>query len=383
VQRSRSDRQLAHAQRLDALGQLTGGIAHDFNNLLTVISGNLQLLEARDGIDSGASELIGDALHAVSRGAELTAKLLGFARGMKLSPRELAPLEMIGSLGKMLTRTIGEHIEVRIVHPDALPLLVVDEAQLESALLNLALNARDAMPRGGRLTIALREELVHDGERALLDPGHYVVFSVVDSGLGMSAEVLARALEPFFTTKDAGKGTGLGLSTVFGFARQSGGTLAVESALGFGTRAELWLPAAGRTAAAATVAAPASAGAGAGALVLLVEDEPDVRRIASAFLRDAGFRVLQAADADTALGILGQRDDIAVLFTDLVLGPGQNGRDLAREAVRQRPALRVLLTTGYDSNSTDAGSGDAWETLAKPYRREHLVAALQRTLARD
>lgn len=381
VQRARSDRQLAHSQRLDALGQLTGGIAHDFNNLLTVISGNLQLLEARDGVDAEAAELIGDALHAVSRGAELTAKLLGFARGMKLSPRKLAPLELIVPLAKMLARTLGEHIELRISHPDALPLLVVDAAQLESALLNLALNARDAMPRGGRLTIALREEMLHEGERALLAPGHYVVFSVVDSGLGMSAKVLARAFEPFFTTKDAGKGTGLGLSTVFGFARQSGGTLAVESALGFGTRAELWLPAAAHPAGDVEATPAQAAGEDAGALVLVVEDEADVRRIASAFLRDAGYQVLQAPDAMTALDIIGHRDDIAVLFTDLVLGPGRSGRELALEAVRQRPCLRVLLTTGYDSGAAGAEADQAWETLAKPYRREQLVQALARALA--
>jgi signal transduction histidine kinase len=288
VQRSRAQDQLAHSQRLDAVGQLTGGVAHDFNNLLTVISGNLQLLEAELADRPETLAVIASALRAVGRGAELTRKLLTVARRQRLSPRAIDPQALLHELGTMLRRTLGEIISVEIACPEQVSSVYADPAQLDAALVNLALNSRDAMPRGGRLRIAVREQRVEpDVARAELKAGDYVVFAVSDTGIGMPPEVLARAFEPFYTTKDVGKGSGLGLSMVYGFVKQSGGHLVVESRLGYGTRIELYLPATRRS-----VATPETTAAGHAhrghETVLVVEDEPDVRGIAVAFLHSLG-----------------------------------------------------------------------------------------------
>ena len=382
IQRSRSEEQLAHSQRLDAVGQLTGGIAHDFNNLLTVISGNLQILESELADRPGLSETIDSALRAVDRGAVLTRRLLAFARRQHLVPRPVMPAQMLSDLQGMLRRTLGEHITVAVVFDevDVTPVFA-DPGELEAALINLALNARDAMPRGGDLTISVRKHVLKAKEHIDLPPGAYVVFSVTDTGTGMAPDILARALEPFFTTKEAGKGNGLGLSMVYGFAKQSGGQVVIESDVGHGTRVDLYLPAGARADVAQVVrdTAPPREGR---ETVLGVEDEAEVRGIALAFLRSLGYATYDAADAESALALLQQHDDIELLFSDIVLGSGMNGFDLVREARMQRPQLAVLLTSGYErtADGDDRPSSSEFEVLRKPYRREHLAAALRKAL---
>jgi PAS domain S-box-containing protein len=382
LQRDRTQEQLAHAQRLDAVGQLTGGIAHDFNNLLTVISGNLQLLEDELADRGGMREALGSALRAVGRGAELTSKLLAFARRQRLSPRAVSPAALLGELGLMLRRTLGERVELEIICPDNMPAVFADPAQLDAALINLALNARDAMPRGGRLRIAVRE---HDATQVALGPeltrGDYLVFEVSDTGLGMTPDVLARAFEPFFTTKDPGKGSGLGLSMVYGFVKQSGGHLHTDSRLGYGTRVELFLPRSEREVTAAGSNAEALPTRGLES-VLVVEDEPEVRGIATAFLRSLGYSVFAVGTAGEAQALLAEHPQISLLFSDVVLGAGATGAELARDARRALPHLAVLLTSGYQRPAADAleQPGSEFELLPKPYRREELAAAVRRAL---
>ncbi|SOD55530.1 PAS domain S-box protein [Pseudoxanthomonas wuyuanensis] len=375
--RRRTEEQLAHAQRLDAIGQLTGGVAHDFNNLLTVMSGSLQLLEAECGQQPGALELIASALRSVERGAELTSKLLAFARKQRLSPSAIAPAQLLRDLELMLQRTLGESIRLKVECPATLPAAYADAAQLDAALLNLALNARDAMPRGGEISIAVEERWIGtDTARPHLRAGHYVMFSVTDTGLGMTQETLARAIEPFYTTKGLGRGSGLGLSMVYGFIEQSGGQMEIASRLGYGTRIDLYLPVA-RLPYEPPQARPASTGGG--ETVLVVEDEPEVRGVAEAFLGSVGYRVLTAADADGAMARLASEADIALLFSDVMLGAGLNGKELAHAARQLNPALAVLLTSGYEDAPGDDGR-DGFELLRKPYRREQLLAAVRRSL---
>jgi PAS domain S-box-containing protein len=382
MQRARTEEQLSHAQRLEAVGQLTGGVAHDFNNLLTVVSGNLQILDDELADRPSAREIISSALRAVGRGAELTRKLLAFAGRLRLAPRATDPRTLLDELGQMLRRTLGETINLEISCAAEIPETFVDPGQLDNALVNLALNSRDAMPRGGDLAISARREQVGEGDSELA-PGDYIVFSVRDSGLGMTSDVLARAFEPFFTTKDHGKGSGLGLSMVYGFVKQSGGHLTVESRLGYGTRIDLYLPAVepqpGETAAEVTRSATRGSES-----ILVVEDEADVRDIAVTFLRSLGYAVIAAADAATALGQLSQHADIDMLFSDVVLGTGMTGVELAHEARRRRPGLPVLLTSGYEHSALEQGSNETLEfvLLQKPYRREDLSGAVRRTLGR-
>lgn len=380
LQRRRTEDQLAHSQRLDAVGQLTGGIAHDFNNLLTVMSGSLQLLEMQCGQQPEAAELIASALRSVGRGAELTAKLLAFARRQRLSPSAIQPARLLRDLELMLRRTLGEAIRLKVDCPEDIPAAYADASQLDAALLNLALNARDAMPRGGDITIAVEERWIDvEQSRAELKPGHYIMFSVTDTGHGMTPETLARAVEPFYTTKGAGRGSGLGLSMVYGFVEQSGGHFHIDSRLGYGSCVELYLPAARST---STEASPPDSGlaGGQGEVVLVVEDEPEVRSIAAAFVRSLGYRVQAVANAEEALRCVDDDPTIALLFSDVMLGTGMNGKELALAARRQRPHLPVLLTSGYEDPIRVHGA-EAFELLRKPYQREQLAAAIQRNLA--
>ena len=382
IQRSRSEEQLAHAQRLDALGQLTGGIAHDFNNLLTVISGNLQLLEAESTPDPATRETIESAARAVERGAALTRKLLAFSRRQHLLPRAIHPAQLLFDLDDMLKRTLGERIAVTIECLRDVAAVYADPGELEAALINLALNARDAMPRGGQLSITARmRHIAADDDAVRLPPGDYVAFTVSDTGMGMSPEVLARALEPFFTTKEAGKGSGLGLSMVYGFVEQSGGHLQIHSQLGYGTRIELCLPCAPAVGGAMEATAAPAARRG-HETVLVVEDEAEVRRIAVAFLHSLGYATREAADAAGALALLDTQPDIDLLFSDVVLGDGMTGFELAAKARGRRPGLPVLFTSGYEYASMGATAG-TFELLRKPYRREQLALALKRVLDRE
>lgn len=374
LQRRRTEEQLAHAQRLDAIGQLTGGIAHDFNNLLTVMSGSLQLLEMEVGDRPEAAELIASALRSAGRGAELTSKLLAFARRQKLSPSAVSPPQLLRDLELMLRRTLGESVHLHVQCPEDIAAVYADASQLDAALVNLSLNARDAMPRGGDITLSVVERRHHDPQPDR--PDRFIVFTVTDTGLGMTPETLARAVEPFFTTKGAGRGSGLGLSMVYGFVEQSGGHFHIDSRLGYGTRVELWLPAA-RSAQGAGSAHAGGAMSGAGERVLVVEDEDEVRAIAAMFLRSLGYQVVAVGNAAQALQQLRQDASIAVLFSDVMLGPGMNGRELANAARDLRPELPVLLTSGYE----DAPDDGRHELLRKPYRREDLAAALHRHLS--
>ncbi|MBS0382919.1 MAG: PAS domain S-box protein [Proteobacteria bacterium] len=386
VERSRSEEQLAHAQRLDAIGQLTGGIAHDFNNLLTVVSGNLQLLEMELSAQPQAQEAIDSALRAVDRGADLTRRLLAFARRQPLRPRAIVPQPLLEELGHMLRRTLGEAVAVDVDCATAVPDVYADPNELDTALVNLALNARDAMPRGGRLAITAREiELANADNEWKLPRGQYVAIDVADSGTGMPPEVQAHALEPFFTTKVSGKGSGLGLSMVYGFVTQSGGAMAMDSRLGYGTRVTLVLPVADNEPGSRRELPQAahSAEPPRHATILVVEDETDVRTIATRFLRAIGYDVIAVADAREALDTLRAQPAVDLLFSDVVLGSGMNGVELAREARRSRPGLAVLLTSGYpgaeDRQAAD-NRLDGFELLRKPYRREQLVSAIQRVL---
>jgi PAS domain S-box-containing protein len=386
VQRSRTEEQLAHAQRLDAVGQLTGGVAHDFNNLLTVISGNLQLLEAELSDRPDLHETIDGTLRAVDRGSELTRRLLTFARRQPLRPRAVVPPLLMQELGAMLRRTLGESIHVRVECAADIPDLYADPNELDTALVNLALNARDAMPHGGRLDISARQIVMDDvANEWKLPTGRYVALAVSDTGTGMSPDALAHAFEPFFTTKESGKGSGLGLSMVYGFATQSGGTITIDSRLGYGTRMELVLPAASATAAPAEVAKDARTSRAPGGTVgtiLVVEDETDVRTVAARFLSAIGYNVIAVASAREALELLITNPGVDFLFSDVVLG-GMDGTELAREARRMRPELPILLTSGHPGGSDGRQVLDeTFELLPKPYRREQLTDAIRRLLDR-
>lgn len=327
------------------------------------------------------AELAASALRSVWRGAELTGKLLAFARRQRLSPALIEPRRQLRDLELLLRRTLGESIQLRIECPDDIPAAYADPAQLDAALLNLALNARDAMPRGGEISITVAGRRGEPETRpSNSHAGRYVVFSIADTGAGMTPETLAKAIEPFYTTKGPGRGNGLGLSMVYGFVEQSGGHLQIQSRPGQGTRVDLSLPAAPSDAVAAEPVS-AQASSGSGESVLVVEDEPAVGAIATAIVSSLGYRVHVASNASEALALLDRHPAIALLFSDVMLGPGMNGGELAQAARRRRPDIAVLLASGYEEIVPQAGSG-RFEVLRKPYRREELAAAIRRNLDR-
>ncbi len=385
--REEVEKRLHQAQRMDAIGQLTGGMAHDFNNLLGIIIGNLDLLQTTSSrLDAGQLELIGDARDAALRGAELTKSLLAFARRQPLQPQRLAIDTLVADTVGLLARTLGENIPITVDQADGLWPVRVDRAQLEASLVNLATNARDAMPRGGRLLIttanrALDTEYV--AGHAELSAGDYVMIEVSDTGIGMAPDLLARVFEPFFTTKDPGRGTGLGLSMVFGFVKQSGGHINVYSEPGQGTTFRLYLPRdlTGSPAAPSPVetAPPASGGS---EMVLVVEDNEGMRRIARRQLTGLGYRVLEADSAAAALRLLETEKDVMLLLSDIVMPGGMDGVELARTAMARWPALKVVLTSGFSearlNHNGDAPTG--LRLLSKPYRREELARTLREVL---
>jgi nitrogen-specific signal transduction histidine kinase/CheY-like chemotaxis protein len=374
------EEQLRQAQKMEAVGRLTGGLAHDFNNLLAVIIGNLDLAAdlARDGANK---QPIAEALGAAERGAELTRRLLAFSRRQALQPRAIGVADLVTGLHGLLQRALGERvvIETRLA-PDLGPALA-DPAQLEAALLNLAVNARDAMAKGGRLVIETADsQLDHDyaATHPEVVPGRYLLVAVSDSGSGMPAETVRRAFEPFFTTKEAGKGSGLGLSMVHGFAKQSGGHVSIYSEEGFGTTVRLYLPYAQPAAAVGEVQSEAPSEPRAqGETILVVEDQAEVRRIVVRQLSMLGYRVLEAEDARTAFEVLRADTPIDLLFTDVVM-PGVSGIEVAAAARAARPGLRVLLTSGFAdgvAGGTQVGVADA--VLTKPYRRWDLARRIR------
>ena len=374
---------LAQAQKMEAVGQLTGGIAHDFNNLLTVIGGNLQLLEARLQDDPAGQKLRDAAARAAERGAERVHGLLAFARRQVLQPQAVDLNEIVAGMMPVLRQTLGEPIEIALAPGADLWAALADRGQVEAALLNLALNARDAMSEGGRLVLETANGTLGQDATALeaeLTPGDYVLLCVRDTGEGMSEETKRQAFEPFFTTKTTGRGSGLGLSMVYGFARQSGGHVKVYSEPGRGTSVKLYLPRAQDALAAAVAQDPLPLEDLRGReAILVVEDDADVRALAVTYLSELGYRVLEAAEAQAALALFEDGETIDLLFVDLVLPGTLDGHALALEANRRQPALQVLYTSGYPrTTSMRAGKLDEGaRLLMKPYRREDLARAVR------
>jgi PAS domain S-box-containing protein len=374
---------LLQSQKMEAVGQLTGGIAHDFNNLLTGIVGSLDLLQTRlgQGRTDNAARYINAAMTSANRAAALTHRLLAFARRQPLIPKNVDVNALVVSLEDLLRRTIGETIDLQITAPDDLWCTLCDPNQLESALLNLAINARDAMPDGGRLAISTANARIGSvtAETPALSPGDYVCIAVTDSGVGMSAEVAARAFDPFFTTKPIGQGTGLGLSMIYGFARQSNGHVTIDSRLGQGTTVRLYLPRHhGDGAAAHPSAVSAAEHAFTGETVLVVEDEPVVRGVIVEMLAEQGYRTLEAVDGPSGLKILRSGKRIDLLVTDVGL-PGMNGRQLADQARETRLDLKILFITGYaESVAISEGFLQAgMEMITKPFDLDNLARRIR------
>jgi len=374
---------LLQSQKMEAVGQLTGGIAHDFNNLLTGIVGSLDLLQTRldQGRTDNVARYIDAAMTSANRAAALTHRLLAFARRQPLVPKSVDANRLVVSLEDLLRRTIGETIDLEIVASNDLWGTLCDPNQLESALLNLAINARDAMPDGGRLAIAtanVRFDSV-TADTPALSPGDYVSISVTDTGVGMSAEVAARAFDPFFTTKPIGQGTGLGLSMIYGFARQSNGHVTIDSKLGRGTSVKLYLPRhLGDVAAPHASAVRAPELAFTGETVLVVEDEPVVRGVILEMLGEQGYRTLEAVDGPSGLRILRTNERIDLLVTDVGL-PGMNGRQVADQARETRPELKILFITGY-AESVAISNGflqPGMEMITKPFDLDHLAQRIR------
>ena len=379
--------QLRQAQKMEALGRLTGGVAHDFNNLLTIVIGSLDMLLRRwERPEPRLAKLAGNALDGAHRAAALTSRLLAFARRQPLDPKPTNVNTLVGSTSELFRRTLGESVHIETVLAGGLWPTFVDPNQLEAALLNIAVNARDAMPEGGRLTIETGNAHLDDAYAAMhseVRAGQYVLIAVSDSGVGMARDVLANAFEPFFTTKPAGQGTGLGLSQVYGFSKQSGGHVKIYSEPGQGTTIKLYLPRHfGASEPAEPAPAPYRPPADDTKAILVVEDEADVRHFAVETLRDLGYRVIEAGDATEALSLLDGDAGVALLLTDVVM-PGINGRKLADEAVRRRPELQVLYMTGYTSNAiVHNGVLDPGVSLiTKPFTTAQLAAKIEQVLA--
>ncbi len=376
---------LRQSQRLEAVGQLTGGIAHDFNNLLTVILGNADLLSDSLAGNEDLLELAEMTRTAAERGAELTSRLLAFGRRQPLQPKHLHIDELLGGMLGLLRRTLGEHIEVDIIgHGGQWPALV-DAPQLENAVLNLCINARDAMPDGGRLTIETADTYLDEdyaADNADVVPGQYVMIAISDTGAGMTSAVLARVFDPFFTTKAVGKGSGLGLSMVYGFIKQSRGHVKVYSEVGQGTTVKLYLPRAEGSGEYAEPSAAAEAAPGGTETILMVEDDALVREHVAALLTGLGYRVISTASGAEALEALRRMEGIDLLFTDVIMPGGMDGRQLANAAKALGCTMPVLFTSGYTENAiVHHGRLDAGvHLLNKPYRRQDLAAKLRQVL---
>jgi nitrogen-specific signal transduction histidine kinase/CheY-like chemotaxis protein len=380
---------LRQSQKMETVGQLTGGIAHDFNNLLQIVSGNLDLL--RQKLPSDATHLKRYAERAFTgaeRAATLTQRLLAFSRRQPLAPKPLDINRLIPGMSELLHRTLGETIEVEAVLAPRLWTIEADPNQLENAIINLAINARDAMPEGGKLTIETQNtHLDHSyaSQNPEVSPGQYAVICISDTGVGMDAETAAKAVEPFFTTKEVGRGTGLGLSMVYGFVKQSGGHIKVYSEVGEGTTIKMYLP---RLLGEYDQQSEEQQFAGREAhgteLILVCEDDEDVRTYSADVLRELGYKVLEAADGASALAVLEANPDVDLLFTDVVLPGGMTGAVLAKEAAKLRPGIKTLFTTGYARNAiVHHGRLDAGvELLTKPFSYADLAARVRDILDR-
>jgi signal transduction histidine kinase len=378
---------LAQSQKMEALGQLSGGIAHDFNNLLHVIMNGVEILERRlRSIDPEVRQYLDMVKRNAGRAANLTQRMLAFARRQPLQPRPLNPNKLVAGMVDLLQRALGESIALETVLGGGVWWVSVDANQLEAAILNLAVNARDAMPNGGKLTIETTNAFLDEAYASLnteVKPGQYATIAVSDTGSGMSGDVMAKAFDPFFTTKEPGQGTGLGLSQVYGFIKQSAGHVKIYSEPGEGTTVKLYLPrilAAGADETWHDVpVAKASAGA---EKILVVEDDEDVRDFTAEVLRALGYRVATAEDALSALRVLDKEPDLDLLFTDVGLPNGVNGRQLADEVKQQRPSIKVLFTTGYARNAiVHHGRLDSdVQLLVKPFTQAALAQKVRQIL---
>ncbi len=380
TERRKTAEQLQQAQKMETVGRLAGGIAHDFNNQLMVIQGNLELLLEKLHLQTEVGGLADRALHAAGRSADLVSQLLLFSRKQFLQPQAVDVGALIARMKDLLSSTVMETVSVQISVPDDLWHAYIDPAQLENALLNLAFNARDAMPKGGTMSIeAANVEMARGQMPADSDvtPGSFVRITVADIGMGMTPEVLARAFEPFFTTKEVGKGSWLGLSMVYGFVKQSGGYIEIDSAPGSGTRVDLYLRKTEPERVAWTPR-PEAAGPVGGETILVVEDNPEVRKIAVSFLGQLGYRLIEAADGPAALAVLESKQVVDLLFTDIVMPGGISGVELARKALDLRPGIKLLFATGYAEEAAPGGSALAagGHMLSKPYRKDDLAQAV-------
>ena len=387
AERIKLEAQLHQAQKMEAIGNLTGGMAHDFNNMLGVIIGNIDLLRDLKKDDADVDELTREALDAAFRGADLTRRLLAFARQQPLRPQQIDVNELVSGITRLLRRTIGEDIEISLDLAAELGPVVVDPAQLEASLTNLATNARDAMPDGGRLMIATGNRTLdadYAAQHAEVVPGAYVMLEVSDTGCGMTPEVMHRIFEPFFTTKSRDKGTGLGLSMVFGFIKQSGGHIGVYSEPGIGTTFRLFLPRIAQNVPIVEEPVATPLLHGRGESVLVVEDNAALRRVVTRQLGELGYRVLAAENAAAGLELL-DRQSIDLLLTDIVMPGGINGRELARRARQRWPAIKIVFTSGFSEARLNSEAGPlaaCTPLLTKPYRKEDLASTAREALDR-
>jgi PAS domain S-box-containing protein len=379
-----TENKLQQAQKLEAIGKLTGGVAHDFNNMLTVITGMTETLVGRlqdQPALLAVAHLIDDA---ASRCSELVKQLLAFARKQPLQPRNVNINERVLETAKLLRPTLGEHIEIETILGDELPMAHIDPSQLTNAVVNMAINARDAMPNGGKLLLETRYVVLDEAyghANPDVQAGPYVMLAITDTGTGMPKSVQDKAFEPFFTTKEVGKGSGLGLSMVYGFVKQSGGHIKIYSEEGHGTSIKLYLPSArGAIAAAAPIAAPASGGDEA---ILVVEDDPFVRTFVDTQLKSLGYKTLVAANAKEALAFVERGEPFDLLFTDVIMPGGMSGRELAEAIGKLRPVVRVLYTSGYTDNAIvhHGRLDEGVLLLTKPYRRPQLAQMVRQALA--
>jgi signal transduction histidine kinase len=384
--REEAESQLRQSQKMQALGQLTGGIAHDFNNMLGVIIGahDLILRRIRKG-DFGIERFVEAATNAAERAAVLTQRLLAYARQQPLTPQTIDANKMIASMSDLLRSTLGEQVQIETVTAAGLWQTHADAQQLESAILNIAINARDAMPDGGKLTIETANAYLDEAyarQNPEVEPGQFVLIAITDTGTGMSPETAARVFDPFFTTKPTGKGTGLGMSQVYGFVKQSHGHIKIYSELGAGTTVKIYLPRQFGVGVETKLLASEPARTGdRGEMILVVEDDPLMRRLTSETLHELGYTVFDSENAANALAILDREAGIKLLFTDVVM-PDTNGKKLADEALRRRPALKVLFTTGYTANAVvHGGVLDAGVNLiSKPFTLDQLAAKVRAIL---
>jgi two-component system, NtrC family, sensor kinase len=387
--RSTAEEALRQSQKLDAIGHLTGGVAHDFNNLLTIIIGNLETAQRHldswtDGAQLKLARRLENAMHGAQRAATLTRRLLAFSRQQPLNPAALDVNRVLNGLSDFLRRTLGEDVALEIVGSAGVWAVEADPAELEAAILNLAVNARDAMPEGGKLTIEASNSYLDDAyckQNAEIGPGQYVQIAVTDTGSGMTKETIDRAFEPFFTTKESGQGTGLGLSQVYGFVKQSGGHIKIYSELGEGTTIRIYLPRFLGKALPTEESKNEISRGRSGECILVVEDDDDVRGYVVETLGTLGYDVLEAPHAEDALRLLDEYKTIRLLLTDVVM-PGMNGRKLAEEARLHHPSLKVLYMTGYSRNAiVHQGRLDPGvDLIQKPLTSEHLAAAIRRVL---